>query len=396
MSKQRVIVAPSVSPAQKVCKALPTVILTGNSATDDDATSRREMLCNIITQCIEDESHIINLNSTLERRLKAIAEAKANEAKLDEMTTIFKIKADKRIEIIVANSDLTSQQLIRARKHHTDSDKHIMIYGFGCTMGQRLTEDFRYDPVLKNMFAIQHATMGSRLTNFSQKIDCDGKVNWRGAVYAPEYNEQGKLVSVTHVDGCKVMTPNWASYITNKYDLVDNFDDMNAFFECVQRGPKIWVITLFEDKNTKEKRGPCTVNLLKGDVAKQWLLSAGRKALAHAKSLEEAKKTTSASSDSQNTQIEEELKRMKQEQAQAHASDARRKAEATLQERAKKRRVLMKEDSFVRESDAVNSDDDADEAGKKAKPGAGAGASAGAEGTGAGSGAEGTGSQSAV
>ena len=69
--------------------------------------------------------------------------------------------------------------------------------------------------------------------------------------------------------------------------------------------------------------------------------------------MEDAKKTTTASPGTTNSGIKEDLQKMKQEKALEHSSAAQIKAKQTLQERARKRRVLMKQDSVVRESGAV-------------------------------------------
>ena len=211
---------------------LPPPRKTGDELIDGDAHTRYDMFKQIVTECIEDDSHVPALFSCLRKRMQAQSQADGVESsqRFKVLTTFRSIEAEWLCEWVSSVSDLSVMDLVTARRF--DGDAVLFLASFATQIPLRLNmpPECFVKGVLKRLLDSRTALLGRRLSVFkaSGGIKSDGSLNLLQLAYRPVFDSDDRLTSLLHCSGKEVAVPE--ALISKSWVLVDNYSDWNAHF----------------------------------------------------------------------------------------------------------------------------------------------------------------------
>ena len=331
-------------PLDRTISTFPQFPVTGIAHKDRDNQANRQMLLDMLKTCWDDTSHILSLHSQMVSQVKEMQAAAAESSLLPIMSTVQKIPAEHRIDIIVKKSSFTSADVLELKTEDPQADLQLLVFGFGTAYTFKLIHGHRYLSVLHAVFSDQHQKMEYLLRGFMENAKKGNRIDWSFGCYGVKWAADGKLQEVNHRAGAKCNCPEWASHITKKWAINLNWDDWLAKFEGPGLAPPIDMNLFFKNQtDVSQSTGPWTMNLLKtstGKVATDHYELVKISEEAAEKTLNTARQQVATSSSKSTSEVVTALKEAKKAKQKNTATAAQKKAAASLALMAKKRKVL--------------------------------------------------------
>ena len=349
MSK-RVSTGVVLTTAEKMIKSLPQLKNSGDLNADQLAQGRRDKLEALITEVVEDADALESATVHLDQRRKSKALQEAQADMLAPCQVLGRLHDDVKVKLLVKDSDMSTADILAAKKVDFEADKQMLVFKYGMSLGFRLGDTFRYWPVLDKVFSPRAEVMGSRMQRFKDNfVGADGAITWKGATYNCAYTGEHVLKSVRHIgSGDIVNTPAWAQHITREYSIIMGWDDMNAAFERKPAPPvPLWKLFMQENKKAPPI-GPFKIPQMKGQLAKDFYALAEDEKTRHLNGVKAAKQAVVASTggtEAEDEVIRRQVEEFKAEKAQQSAKGAQMKIAASLEAKARKRRILNRTQS---------------------------------------------------
>ena len=338
-----------ITQAEKMIRTLPKIVKTGDLVADQAEQGSRDKLERIIREVMSDSGAIESVDTHLDQRRKARELAEKQADMLPPCFCSGRLKDDLKVRLLIKDSDMASADILSAKKKDSEADKQMLVYKYGIGLGFRLGESFRYWQVLDKVFTPRAESWGNRMQHFKQRfVQPDGSIDWKGATFQCLYSPQHALQSVKHVaTGDVVNCPAWAAHITTDYDIIMGWDDLQASFERKPM-PALPIWNFFQQENKQkakdDPKGPFKLVQMKGDKIKQFYALADAEKESYLSGVKAAKQAVVASTGG--TEADEDLaikravQEYKAEKNQETARAGQLKIAASLEAKARKRRIL--------------------------------------------------------
>lgn len=315
----------------RVLSSLPKVAKTGHEVDDNDAEAKRDMLGYIIKSCCENDSHILSLHRVLTKRQKAEQNRHADlSVMLDHISIVSRLPEERRITWLAEVSDLTTADIVAAKKSDSDADRQLYTFATGMGHTVKLPQEMKPLVVFTRFSDSRHRLFSERLAKFKAGGGWNNAskcLNWAAGCYKLAFKENGDLDSVTHCSGAKVTAPDWCKHVNREWSLQENWSDWTANIEK-RPAPAIALRLLFEGSGNQASTGPHTLPLLKGGLSKELNQTATDLYLTYKAELDKLKITNS-----EGTETKEALSELRHERTKASSAKARAKALASISQR---------------------------------------------------------------
>lgn len=319
--------------------SLPKLQKTGHDVEDNDAEAKREMLGFIIKICCENDSHILSLHSTLAKRQKAEMNRHADlSAMLDHISIVSRIPEEPRITWLNDSSDLSTAEIVAAKKADNDADRQLYTFATGMGYTVKLPQELKPLVVFTRFSDARHKLFNNRLRGFKAKGGWNNAakcLNWAAGCYKLDFTTEGGLDSVTHCSGAKVTAPDWCRHVNREWSLQENWSDWTANIER-RPAPPIFLRLLFEKQDGQPSVGPHALPLFKGGTSKDLNSTAMELYTTYKEELDRLKINRNEESETK-----EALTELRHERTKANSDKARAKALASISQKKAKRRITF-------------------------------------------------------
>jgi hypothetical protein len=210
---------------------LPKPRKTGNELEDADSADRYLMLQNLLTQLIEDDSHVPSLYLTLQkRRARDTVLCGYDKGMMfgTETPTVKFLATNEMpwlIEFLVDHTTLPADLFVKLFKVDPDAPGHLASYGTGFPLQLKMTSECQLKPVMRKVMDEQTNTMENRLAKLAgAHAISEAGVIWAHGSYICTFDADGKLDKIAHTNGDQVKVENFGITKTS-HGLQDNWSD---------------------------------------------------------------------------------------------------------------------------------------------------------------------------
>lgn len=331
--------APAATPEKRTsqkthpyAERLPPPRKTGDELVDCDSTARHDMLKQIVSECLDDDSHVPLLFSTLRKRITAQHQTDGVESsqRFKALTTFKSIEQEWLVEWIVSRSDLIVTDLVGARTHDQDAVPILASWMTQLPLMMKLPSDLFIKVVMKRLLDDRDQKCGHRAQTFKSRggLKPDGSLNLLQMSYRPDFTADGHLTKLTHCSGASIDVSD--TMITSRWVLADNYSDYNSAFKKDPM-PLVKAFLFFKQSGI----GPC---------AQQPISSSGKefKALVmhHYTQWDLARKTATGGNAAA-AEAEKLINDQEKTKRKAQAEVARQKAQANLATKKQRRSIVL-------------------------------------------------------
>lgn len=212
---------------------IPSPRKIGDELLDADATARHEMLQQMLTELIQDDSHVPALFAQLRRRVQAQANTDGldTEMRFKSVGTFRSIDPEWLCHFVSSVGDMSVGEVVAAKRFDSEVVAHLATFCTQLPLALKLPpQQCMVKSVMKRIVDDRNHVCGQRLAKFKQRggLNSDGSVNWGAGCYTAVFGEDGVLQSIRHIGGSSVEVG--STGIDRKYVLVDNYGDFTAAF----------------------------------------------------------------------------------------------------------------------------------------------------------------------
>lgn len=333
-----VVVTPlkSASSVHPLAMKLPSPRKVGDELQDADAAARHEMLQQMLTELIQDDSHVPALFAQLRRRVQAqqSADGLDLEMRFKSVGTFRSIDPEWLCHFVSSAGDMTVSQVVSARRFDSEVVAHLATFCTQLPLALKLPQQqCMVKSVMKWIVDDRNRICGQRLAGFKQRggLRPDGSINWAAGCYTPVFGEAGMLEQIKHISGSVVEVG--STGIDRKYILVDNYGDFSAAFVLKPLPPVKCHIFWKASDGTGPYAAPQYTS-----SAKSWKTYCE----GHYAAWEQARQLAAEGS-KRSAEVQQELGNMETQKRQAQASQARVRAQQVLSAKRQRRSIQLEQ-----------------------------------------------------